>query len=307
MTYEFGSAAGGTAVMLAQYPDSGVKSCEDHEYAYLADGSLNLELSSRTYNFALESTSPTSFDLVMSTGDTVATFTKVDGAPPVEACTELSASEKERYTQDPHFDSKLSMFGQTLVFTIEGAPSDALIHPLSSGFSLTQMNARYQVVIAAEDSDTLFAAEFAGGSNTIVKFDPAGDVTSDPLTTAAGDSVRIEAGYFDTRDGLMVAVVDEHGEHLLVTVDPSTLLVTSEEVLLPGVNILDLAVSGTQLLALVDAADPMVVRVGDDGLAEATYKVTGIDGWAKGIAADGPTVYLLSESEGDAIVDTFTL
>lgn len=305
-TYEFGDAATGEAQFLAFDPDSGVTTCESPAYARLADGGLLLD--------------GVRFDVVADAdavelrieGTTVWTLTPVEGAPPVEPCATTELSYADRPNVYLRQEATLSDVGGDLFFTtgiVSGSSQPAVRYDPSAGTGGDgAVTATYDllgnhVVLAAVDADTLVAVVGAGSGDTLKLVDVSGSVAYPvgvDLTSAAGNTVRPRAAVYDagSRQLLVVgpevdASFDVVTDNLLLSLDPATLARTDERAILPGAYVTDVAVTGGDLLALVD--DAVVAVDGEDpGRALSTTELKGFgDGFVSGIAVDGTVLRVL--------------
>lgn len=304
-TYEFGDAATGEAQFLAFDPDSGVTTCESPAYARLSDGGLLL--------------GPVRFDVVAEAdavelrieGTTVWTLTPVEGAPPVEPCATAELSYADRPDVYLRQEATLSDASGDLFFTtgiVSGSSQPAVRYDPSAGTGDGDVTATYDllgnhVVLAAVDADTLVAVVDAGSGDRLKLVDVSAGVTYPvevAVESAAGNTVRPRAAVYDAGSRQLLVVgpeVDASNvvitDNLLLSLDPGTLARTDERAILPGAYVTDVALTGGDLLALVDDA-VVAVDADDPGRALSTTELEGFgDGFVSGIAVDGPVLSVL--------------
>jgi hypothetical protein len=296
---------------------SGVKRCVDLDVRVLADALVAFEAPSPFEDgpdvWAFLATRVDA-DTVRLTNDAeVLTLRRRTGAPPVADCAAVTIALVAELPVVAARSMKLQAVGATLYFNTgdDGVPIvgvDAATGAIISPRTLTDavgFGSLEPYLFAAESADRFFGTCRCGRSDRFTHFDlELDDALTQVETEAAGAHLGIRFGYFDAAGPALVAggtgLVDggSVASNRLVSFDPVTFAVLGTRDVLPNVWIDDVATMEGRLLALIGEGARFgdVAVVGADGRAVETYALqNAFEGYARGIAAVGDVLYVLSE------------
>lgn len=295
-TLEFGSEASGHASFISRSKANGIKSCEAQPYELLADGTLWLD----GWAYEVHELG----DLVLLANDTdTLVLRRVDGAPPVTPCLQAEAVPFASPAVPLGDFSVLNGVGANLYFNTGAAGNPIVALDVVSkalGTARTYTGTSHRWVVGARSSDLFYGHCACGGSTVIAHFDLAANTALADVDVREeyGTNVTIRYGYWDGAN-FVAGGRDDRDRNLLVTLDGNTLQRLSQREFLPGAGVSDVALVGSELLALVGRK---VVVVGADGIAEETTDLGGLEAVTPvGIAAVGSDLFVLArDAEGNA-------
>lgn len=300
-TVEFGAAASGSAVYLSQAAVNDITTCERHVYAALTRNVLLLDGQFYVADVVNQ-------DRIVLDNDTDAlTLDRVTGAAPVAPCAEASAATVRTFDFAAGGFTNLNAFGSRLYFNTDASGQPIVAYDTATNalgvprtYSVSVMGGTHRWVVGARSDDLFYGHCGCGGSTSLDSFDLAtnASIAAVDVPTSLGVEMGIRYGYFDGAN-IVIGGYDRTGLDVnhLVTLSPDALTLVEQRTILEGVDIEDVTLMGTDLLALVGDA---IVVVGTDGRAEQTIKLNGIaSGEPSGIAAIGTSVYVLDENAND--------
>lgn len=307
-TLEFGSAKSGFATFLSRSSSNDVTTCAQHVFALLSQNAVLLD---EEYYIADEVDADT---VVLDNETDSLTLTRVTGAAPVEPCEQASVQLLDTYPEATTFFTSLNGFGDRLYFNIDDNTNSIVSYDVSAGtfgaarqYTQSVSGGTHRMVVGARSDDLFYGHCACGGSTSVDHFNLATNTSIvDVDTEDLGQEIGIRHGFF--ADGMITIGGrdrDDSDVNRLLTLNPDTLALVSQREILPAASIDDSALLDDQVIALVDGR---LVLVGNDGRAEETVSLTGLNGEVTGVATLGPSVYVVvNHTDNEAGVYEVTL
>lgn len=295
-TVEFGAAASGSATFLSRSDANAITTCERHVYAALTQNVVLLDGAFYVADVVNQDR------IVLDNDSASLTLDRVTGAPPVAPCAEATATAIETFDFGPGGFTSLNAFDTRLYFNTDaagdpivayGTVTNVLGAPRTYSASVGGV---HRWVVGARSDDLFYGHCGCGGSATLDRLDLAGDasIASVNVATGLGIGMTIRYGVFDGANILVGGRANEPDVNRLVSLNGDTLALVDQRTFLDGALVEDVALLGSDLLALVGDA---IVVVGVDGRAEQTIDVSGLaSDRPTGIAAIGTSVFVLDEN-----------
>jgi hypothetical protein len=315
VTLAFDGAASGTATLLGERLESGVSVCGRYLFAVVGDVLLLTSPILGTATYGIDALDDATATLVGD--DATLALTRLEGANPVAPCREAAAVRRATLTTPTSWGA-LSAVGGTLYLNLDTDADEIVGLDVATGtiasvrtYAQTVGGGVHRFVVAAASDDRFVGHCGCGAVTTLVAFDLALGLNLATFDSAVTMSAPTYLRYGDQEGTTLVVGGTESGttRNRLARLDPDTLALLDESTLLDGEWVVDVALSGGTLYALVRAAGvPTLVEVAADGTAAATYPLPSTFGLnPSGLAASGGTLYLAARDHVDGATQIYAV
>jgi len=306
VTLAFDGAASGKATLLGEQLGSGLSICGSYLFATVGDALLLTSPTLGTTKYDIEALDDASATLVGT--DATLALTRLAGANPVVPCGDAAATLLTT-VDTPSSAGALSASGGILYLNLESDANEIVGIDVATGsivsyrtYAHPNPSGIHRIVVAAGSDDRFVGHCSCGASTTLEAFDLALGTPVASFDSEASMSVSTAFRYGEWEGATLVVGGTENTgprRNRLARLDPTTLALIDESTLLDGERVLDVALDGGTLFALVRAAGvPNLVEVAADGTAAATYPLPSAFGLNPfGLAASGGIFYLAARDD----------